>query len=77
MINERAFQAPQADMDRMLAANGTTLAAMNKGLDANGRKFLCEASGTSNFIEMGGIMQVNYRTEDWHPFHSVRVSTCR
>lgn len=71
------WQKTKADMDRMLATNGPTLDAMNKGLDTNGRKILCELDGISNIIEMGAIMQINYRTEDWHPFHSVRVSTCR
>lgn len=66
----------KADMDQMLAAYGKTWDAITDDIDTNAQKFFCEMSGTSDFIKMGGIMQANYRTKDWHPFHTVRVSTC-
>lgn len=66
----------KAEMDQMLAAKGTSWAAITDDIDTNLSKFLCDMSGTSDFIRMGGIMQANYRTKDWHPFHTVQVSSC-
>jgi len=66
----------KADMDQMLAAYGKTWRAITDDIDRNAQTLLCELDGTSNFIKMGGIMQANYRTKDWHPFHTVRVSAC-